>query len=302
MANPVFEAEFLHQTRTQVYSRLSVLRISLIVAALFSLVLFFMVVFQDLIAVLLMMPVLRLRDFLEQIVMNTTVVVSILLFLTHVIVIAHALQMASSSVAREKVGRTWESLLLTGIDARRIVRGKWWATVMALWSVHRPLVIWRVIVIALMCSLILQSTLHDSPFFLLIFIAPVVLFVFTILAAGIAASCGVLASVLVAHESAAYRVAMAFHLLYVLVTLSIFFALVFSPSRMSPSLTLAILAPHDGGVMTTLQSATAGGNSLTFGLYLVGLGSVVASCAFLIESLLRIAEKVAIRQNAIPPT
>lgn len=42
--------------------------------------------------------------------------------------------LGANSIRREKQGRTWESLLLTNVDARQIVWGKWWATVRALWD------------------------------------------------------------------------------------------------------------------------------------------------------------------------
>src|SRR5690606_35757803 len=37
--------------------------------------------------------------------------------------------LGANSILREKQGRTWETLLLTNIDARQIVLGKWWATI-----------------------------------------------------------------------------------------------------------------------------------------------------------------------------
>lgn len=42
--------------------------------------------------------------------------------------------LGANSILREKQGRTWETLLLTNIDARQIVLGKWWATIRALWG------------------------------------------------------------------------------------------------------------------------------------------------------------------------
>ncbi|MBI1281418.1 MAG: hypothetical protein GC179_25045 [Anaerolineaceae bacterium] len=35
----------------------------------------------------------------------------------------------ANSISREREGQTWEMLVLTGVNARQIVRGKWWATV-----------------------------------------------------------------------------------------------------------------------------------------------------------------------------
>jgi hypothetical protein len=42
--------------------------------------------------------------------------------------------LSASSILREKQGKTWDTLLLTGVDARQLVRGKWWATLVTLWK------------------------------------------------------------------------------------------------------------------------------------------------------------------------
>lgn len=46
------------------------------------------------------------------------------------------LGLAANSISREKRGKTWDNLLLTGVSARHIVWGKWWATLSALWGDH----------------------------------------------------------------------------------------------------------------------------------------------------------------------
>src|SRR5215475_1801076 len=46
------------------------------------------------------------------------------------------LALSSNSISREKRGKTWDNLLLTGVDARQIVWGKWWATLVALRGDH----------------------------------------------------------------------------------------------------------------------------------------------------------------------
>lgn len=47
----------------------------------------------------------------------------------HFLLMFRTLALAANSISREKQAQTWEMLVLTGIDARQIVRGKWWATV-----------------------------------------------------------------------------------------------------------------------------------------------------------------------------
>ncbi len=47
----------------------------------------------------------------------------------HFYLMFQTIALAGNSITREKEAQTWEMLVLTGIDARQIVRGKWWATV-----------------------------------------------------------------------------------------------------------------------------------------------------------------------------
>jgi len=53
------------------------------------------------------------------------------------------LALAANSISREKRGGTWDVLLLTGVDARQIVRGKWWATVRYVWRSYALLMLLR---------------------------------------------------------------------------------------------------------------------------------------------------------------
>lgn len=48
--------------------------------------------------------------------------------LMHLYLLLQTLVRAAASVAREKQGGTWEDLILTGTDARRLILGKWGAT------------------------------------------------------------------------------------------------------------------------------------------------------------------------------
>jgi hypothetical protein len=52
---------------------------------------------------------------------------------THFAVVFRALTMAAGSISREKRNGTWENLLLTEVNARQLVLGKWWAVVRATW-------------------------------------------------------------------------------------------------------------------------------------------------------------------------
>lgn len=54
-----------------------------------------------------------------------------------------ALSRSANSVARERQGNNWDTLVLTGIDASRIAWGKWWATVRYLWRPYLRLGLFR---------------------------------------------------------------------------------------------------------------------------------------------------------------
>lgn len=47
----------------------------------------------------------------------------------HLLLMFQTISLSANSISREKEAQTWDMLVLTGIDARQIVRGKWWATV-----------------------------------------------------------------------------------------------------------------------------------------------------------------------------
>src|SRR5262249_40556953 len=47
----------------------------------------------------------------------------------HFYLMFQTIALTGNSITREKEAQTWEMLVLTGIDARQIVRGKWWATI-----------------------------------------------------------------------------------------------------------------------------------------------------------------------------
>jgi hypothetical protein len=61
----------------------------------------------------------------------------------HFSLMIQTLSRSANSVARERQGNNWDMLVLTGIDASRIVWGKWWATVRHLWRPYLRLGIFR---------------------------------------------------------------------------------------------------------------------------------------------------------------
>lgn len=94
-------------------------------------------------------------------------------FALYLVLMLITLGLAYSSINREKVNRTWDVLLLTNVDARQVVRGKWWASLASLWGDHMILVVLRV---GLAAYLILNSTVDNGTLYLLLMTLAMVAF------------------------------------------------------------------------------------------------------------------------------
>jgi hypothetical protein len=71
----------------------------------------------------------------------------------YVVVTLVTLGLSSNSISREKQGKTWDALLLTGVDARQLVWGKWWATmrtfwkdIALVWMLRLSMIVWLIVV------------------------------------------------------------------------------------------------------------------------------------------------------------
>src|SRR5687767_6730300 len=69
--------------------------------------------------------------------------------------------LAANSISREKRGKTWDSLVLTGVEADQIVWGKWWATLAALWSDHAAAALLRPGIVAWGAAVIGSEALYQ---------------------------------------------------------------------------------------------------------------------------------------------
>jgi hypothetical protein len=112
------------------------------------------------------------------------------------------LQLSANSVAREKEAQTWELLVLSGINARRIVRGKWWATVQQRWPAYARLGLLRLGAVTLTgySSVRFSYWYADDSMHLphpaSILLGGVAVFALTVIGLGFTAACGVLGSTL----------------------------------------------------------------------------------------------------------
>lgn len=138
LQNPVLQAELRHQWHVIETSRsgrgwIAVALLMLIPALLASLVYFFggVVGWRGLPVV----PVVDggLFSFVFAVGWLLMVTMNVALY---VVVLLVTLGLSASSITRERTGKTWDNLVLTNMDSRRIVLGKWWASVIAMWGDH----------------------------------------------------------------------------------------------------------------------------------------------------------------------
>jgi ABC-type Na+ efflux pump permease subunit len=299
--NPIAQAEQRRLQHGAVYTRLPVLRYALLLAVIFNLLLFLCVALQETAAGLMAISTLEFSRVLKDIVDADALLTGSLLFIVQAVAVAQGLQVASSTIAREKEGHTWEMLLLTGIDARRIVRGKWSAALAAVSSVRRPLILWRMAVVTLLCAVLLQQESLPSPQFLTVVFAPVMLLMYGWIGVGIATALGLLASVVMARAGSAYRMGMALHLLYLFASLGIFFALASSWAHVPATLSLSLLAPFDAGISSILSLLNRYIEPATVGPLIIVSTLYALLCVGIIIGLLRLAERLLVAQRAIPP-
>jgi ABC-type Na+ efflux pump permease subunit len=237
-----------------------------------------------------------------------TILTGAMIMIHHLAFATAALQLAASSISREKGGRTWESLLLTGVDARQIIVGKWSATLRTLWTAYRPLLLLRFGVALWMgaaSGATRFSTYLTPPSFIDVIIIGGITAIFPLCYAGFTITLGLLASLLVSSETTASRVASALHFGTIIVSLSfILIAFMLPYYDIDPALVSLIPAlfvtPMDGGMLALVGMIAS--NGAISRSYLIGLLLCVALYAGLTWLGLRGAQRLAIRQRALPPT
>lgn len=228
----------------------------------------------------------------------------LLLLIAHLLIVLFALQTASAAVAREKRARTWESLLLTTIDARQIVIGKWWATVQTTFHLYGWLLLWRGAV-GLWLIATTRGMSAGAPAIALL--VAVLLVAYPLVTMGIAAALGILASVVAHKETTAQRLAVGLHFSLIAGGLLAALGLImFSPLNASTlwasAVSLASFAPLDGGVLLFNQVLNTGVLLLPRpAVYVLSAVLFAAAGLALICSILLAAQRIAVWQRALPP-
>jgi hypothetical protein len=239
------------------------------------------------------------------------------------------LALSANSIARERQANNWDTLVLTGVDARKIVRGKWWATVRHQWRPYVALGILRALLVVWYSANTSRYYLyygnHGSvePVLLAnallqLLLAGLAVFVFTLANLFFTAACGVTAfnkrSAVALARAVVTRIGLIFG-----ICLIGFFSLRFLPyyiyaSVINPlDIVVSSLATlFDNGIILGGEIATAqraNGFSYYYGpsvdrLFSVFIPSAIVALliyALLTFLLLRFAQWQAVRQNALPP-
>lgn len=143
------------------------------------------------------------------------------------------ISLAANSISREREGQTWEMLVLTGINARQIVRGKWWATVQRQFPRYLMLSFIRAGATAASAVSVLTSYYYaysnydvrmQLPHPLMIIISVLLGVVLTVANLGFSAACGVMGSAVSKRSSMAVARGVANQIVLSLVpALAIFF-------------------------------------------------------------------------------
>jgi hypothetical protein len=241
--------------------------------------------------------------------------------------------LSTHSIAREKQSNNWDMLVLTGIDAGKIVRGKWWATVRHQWKPYVVLGILRATLVMWYGASTNRSYYSYSyysngqttpemlaPMLLQCLLSGIVVFTFTIVNLLFTAACGVTAFNARSGVALARGIATRMLLLIGIVLTSgliVRFSTFWTYTASAPSLffsiaTISLVTLADNGITVGIQLATyrfynyysAYGSNID-PVFLVFLpAAIIALLIYLVLTfgLLRFAQWQAVRQSALPPS
>lgn len=227
------------------------------------------------------------------------------LLLQNLVISSTALRLASTTISREKQGHTWESLITTTLTAWRMVIGKWWAVIRALWSQFA----WTLVARGILGGwLILNAersgfTSHADADLL---VPAITLILFPLINAAFAAALGVFASTFIASDAAATRVTgliQAGLLLVVLGVGCLLMTFLFAPdadtsSIFFPAITL-IVTPLDGGLISLMALISSPRGVDDNAAYFTGIGIWIASFTVSTVLILAVARRLLIRQGVL---
>jgi hypothetical protein len=236
------------------------------------------------------------------------------------------LSLSANSIARERNANNWDMLVLTGIDAHKIVLGKWWATVRHMWRPYVRLGILRAIWIVSIgadtnrsyYSYAAYGSYRDGsgngvilPMLLQFIITGVLIFTLTMVNLCFTAACGVSAFNRRGGIALARAIGTRLFLVIGLGLLGFLLLRLWLDSNYSSMvIVLSLLTIFDNGVIIGSQIATynfygynsyGGSINPVFGVYLPAALISLLIYTLLTVLLLRLAQWQAVRNSAIPP-
>jgi len=156
---------------------------------------------------------------------------SIIAILMHFGLLTRTTILSSNSISRERQQQSWELLILTGVDAKDIVLGKWVATIRSLWPAFLRLGILRACMIVFLGSYLNGPTGYSNLSYYsgdyrlyiptVLHFGTAMLFVFLVTAANLlfTAACGVAASA--RHQRAGVSLARGFGIRFAIIGLMV---------------------------------------------------------------------------------
>lgn len=195
--NPIMREEARHQWAVMLKARVSTIWIIaaallLIPALLAAGIGFIEALMRPLWSLQLNLLPAAINDLL--LVLLTTMMISM-----HVVLVLVTMSLAANAITRERRGLTWEPLLMTGLDARQIVLGKWWASVSTMWTDFLLLAALRVGLLAWVLGQLLPEPLRNHGMGLLsvyVLLGGGAALLYTLIDVGFSSAVGLLATLL----------------------------------------------------------------------------------------------------------
>jgi hypothetical protein len=219
--------------------------------------------------------------------------------------LSQGLQGGTLTIVREKQAKTWENLLLTGIGARDLIRGKWIGTLYAVWRAHRRLLTPRALALVyLIIVTALTDRLPDNAAMLFLAIALLTLLGTLLLPAltiSFTTALGILASLIGRSDTSARVIAAVLQFASVVMVAVIAVAILRLNSGIGGGsafiLIPVLFASFDGGLtmMMTLPTDLSFGERLP--IYMIALLFQIVLVRLATALVLRLAERIAIAQN-----
>ncbi|MBK8020262.1 MAG: hypothetical protein IPK19_02270 [Chloroflexi bacterium] len=205
-ANPVARAERMHIVRLNLAGRRLRLARLMLLALAINIVALVAEGFPAQIAALTRADPFDVVSLLRLALEFTTLLVVSILFGHNLMVSGLAARLASTGIAREKGARTWEALVLTGIPARRIAIGKWWAAMQVLWVRHRTAIGLRLVLSIWLIVVFVHRELAPAPPMIGIVVVLAFILVVPVITAAFTGALGVISSSIAGSETTAVRI------------------------------------------------------------------------------------------------